>query len=693
MIAVLKKDLKVYMTSLLTYIYYALFFLLTGILFVNNCLKTGDTTFGYYVLSRSFPAVVLFVPIFTVRVYAREKKKHMDQLLLTAPISSWKIIIAKYLATVFAMVLPIFLSVIYPFCISAYGTLSVSFTAASYIACMLTVMFFVSVGTFFSSITSHPVLAVLLTYGSIFVLICAGMMHGIPDAISVYGIYNDMVSGIIRSGDVLYLLLFSVVLLVSSCILIKARWMRKFFGAGIKICMLFVVALGICAIGMYHTKVYDFTAENILTLSDETKQVLQQAEKPTLVYYLGKKSRANATYRELLAVYGSFNENIQIIYKDVEADPDFCDEYLQDINNINETSILVVSEDRQIYLDADDYVSSAYVSSYSVQSYLDLENQLTKAIHYVNSDESEQIMFVEGNGEEVLADRFLKLLKMDDYNIGAFNIEDAASETQQGFADGSKLAVINAPQTDYSERGIQALEDYLKEGGNLFITIDPLNEELSNLYHFLENYGISVQRGVVIEQEQGRYVNDTSYYLAPEIKDCVYTSEIKKQKAGLLTMTSKGIKAVDSQNGYQVTEVLKTSTQAFSKVGDFDHITSKGEEDVSGPFLVAAAAEKEGAGTLFVVSSNLFLHSDVDIESNSGNRKFFLDVVNRLTKHDNGITIAGKEINNQKAFYPTQSRTFAAWLVIAVIPIAMLGMGILVLYIRYRAGNRRREEA
>lgn len=684
MIAVLKKELKIYMTSMSTYVYYGFFFLMTGIFFVNSCLKTGDTTFGYYVLSRSFLAAIIFIPIFTVRIYAKEKREHTDQLLLTAPVLSWKIIVAKYIATMLVTGLPLFLSIVYPFSISAYGTLSVKFTAASYIACMLAAMLLLSIATFFSSIMSRPVLAILVTYSSVIVLWRVGLMHDIPDSISVYGIYNDMISGIIRSSDVLYLLLLSVVLLLSSCILSEGRRMRKFFLAGIKICALLVVAFGMGVVGMYHMKVYDFTAEELLTLSDETKQVLKQVKNPTSLYYIGKKSRANATYQELLAVYSDFNENIEIIYKDVEADPAFCDEYLGDIDNINETSILVVSEDRQIYLDAADYISSAYVSSYSVKSYLDIENQLTKAIYYVNSDQSEKIMYVEGNGEEVLADRFSKLLKMDDYDIGIFNIEEAVNLTQEGFGDNSKIAVINAPQIDYSEGAIRALEDYLEKGGNLFITLDPLNEELSNLYQFLENYGLSVQPGIVMEQEQGRYVYDTSYYLAPDIKDSVYTTEIKKQKAGLLTMTSKGIKAANPQNGYQVTEVLKTSTQAFSKVGDFDKITSKGEEDIQGPFSIAAVAEKEGEGSLFVVSSNLFLHSDVDIESNGGNRKFFFQVVNRLTKHQGGIMIEGKEVDNQKAYYPTQSRTLVACLVIAVIPVVIIGIGILVLFIRYR---------
>lgn len=691
MIAVLKKELKVYMTSLSTYVYYAFFFLMTGVFFVNNCLKTADTTFGYYVLGRSFLAIMIFIPICTMRLYAKEKKDRTDQLLFTAPVLSWKIVAAKYIATLLVIWFPLLLSVIYPLVMSAYGTLSVKFVAAAYIACMLVTMLLISVGTFISSMLSNPILAMIVSYavyGAVMLLrvveniVNEGMMSDVLCQISVYTKYNDMISGIIRSGDILYLLLLSIGFLLCACILIEGQRTRTFFPAGVKICVLLLVVFGISAMGMFHTKIYDFTAEELLTLSDETKQTLEKVENPTYVYYMGKKGRANATYQELLAEYHALNENVKIIYIDVEADPAFCDEYLSSIDNINETSILVLSQDKQIYLDAADYVSSIYTSAYSVQSYLDIENQLTGAIHYVNSDQSEEVAFVEGNGEEGLSDRFSKLLKMNNYDISTADIEEAANSIDKIFANDSKIAVINAPQTDYSENAISTLKYYLEKGGNLFITLDPLNEELTNLYQFLEDYGLSVQPGVVIEQEQGRYVYDTSYYLAPNIKDSIYTTEIKKKNMWLYTMTSKGMKTVESENGYQITEVLKTSTQAFSKTGDFDNMTSKGDEDIEGPFLIAAVAEKEGEGSLFVVSSNLFLHSDVDTESNGANRKFFLDVVNILTEHGDGIMIEGKEVGNQKAFYPTQSRTFVACLVIAVIPVIIIGIGILVWFIR-----------
>jgi len=693
MAAILKKELKVYMTSIWTYVYGALYFLVTGLFFVKNCLKTADTTFGYYVLNRSFLVVILFIPICTMFLFAKEKKEHTDQLLFTAPVSLWKIVTAKYIAALFIILSPLLLSVIYPLVMSSYGTVSVPFTAAAYIACLLTVLFLLAIGTCISSMVPNPVAAMLVSYivyGLIVLLhvvfnsIEEGMMRDGLLKMSVYAKYNDMISGIVRSGDVIYILLLSVAFLLAACIFAKGRHSHTVFLAGVKICILLAAAFGMSVIAMYHTKVYDFTAEQLLTLSDETKQVLKHIENPTYIYYMGKKGRANATYQELLSEYRGLNSNIEIIYKDVEADSAFYDEYLSDIENIHETSMLVVSKDKQIYLDAADFTSNIYESSYSIKNYLDIENQLTSAIYYVNADQSEKVVFVEGNGEKALSDRFTKLLKMNNYDIDTSDIEEAAHSIEKVFAKDSKAAIIHAPQADYSENAINTLKDYLEKGGNLFIILDPLNEGLNNLYQFLEEYGLSVQSGVVIEQEQGGYVYDTPYYLAPDIKDSIYTAEIRKRNMQLFTMTSKGIKAVGTKNGYQVTEVLKTSTQAFSKVGDFDNITGKGEEDIQGPFLIAAAAQKEGEGSLFVIASDLFLQSDVDMEANGENRKFFLDVVNILTEHEDGIMIEGKEINNQKAFYPTQSRTFVTCLVTGVIPVIIIGLGALVLFIRYR---------
>ena len=103
MTAVLKKELKGYYTSLFTYVYYGLFFLMLGVLFVRDCLNSYNTGFGYYVLSSAFVVVLVIAPLYTMRLLAQEKKNRTDQHLFTAHVSKMRERTAKVLTRVIVM--------------------------------------------------------------------------------------------------------------------------------------------------------------------------------------------------------------------------------------------------------------------------------------------------------------------------------------------------------------------------------------------------------------------------------------------------------------------------------------------------------------------------------------------------------------------------------------------------------------
>jgi ABC-2 type transport system permease protein len=445
-----------------------------------------------------------------------------------------------------------------------------------------------------------------------------------------------------------------------------------------------VVTVLLSGLGMKYTKVYDFTSERLLTLSETTRDVVSGITKSTTIYYMGLQSRANATYQELLQAYGNLNDNISICYVNVENDWDFRSEYLSSLDSVNEASILVASEDRQVYLDSADYTSSIQVSSYSYKSLLDIENQLTSAIYYVNSNNSEEMVQLTGSGEECLPDSFTNLLSMNNYELEDLNLPTQMTAMEQTFSDDTEVVVMNTPQTDYDEDALEEIGNYVEDGGNLLVVLDPLNEELPNLYAFLKQYGLDVQSGVVIETESANYMYDTAYYVIPQIKKNAYTEGVVGNGMQPLMMTSKGLKVVESEKGYEVTEVLKSGTGSFSKIDDFDDVTTKGDNDISGPFSLAAAAEKEGAGSVFVLTSNMFVNEDVDVDSNGANRKLFLDIINQLTGNETGIMIEGKEVGNQTAFYPTKTKSLVKVMTMVVIPVALILLGVVVLVIRYK---------
>lgn len=707
MLAVLKKELKSYYSSLFAYLYYAVFFLVTGIFFVTNCLTTYSTRFGYYALSRSFLVVAAIIPFCTMRLFAGERKSKTDQLLFTAPVSTFSVLAGKYLATVIFVLLPVLVSGMYPVWISGHGEMSVCFLMSSYIGVCLTTLALLSIGMFISSLTASPVLAAVMTF-VVYLLVFLGRLtenivaendgwyHFLHEG-SIYDKYNDMVSGIVRSGDIIYLLVIAVCFFILTWLALEIRRQSR---KKIAAYMAVVIAgtLVISLVSLFHTKVIDCTAEGLLTLSEQTEQAVSVIDKTTDIYYIGLRSRTNATYQELLKAYHDLNDNIVIHYKDVSMDNAFCEQYLSDISSVSESSILVVCGEKYIYLDSDDYVTTPQTSAYSYDRILKIEEQLTRAIVYTNAEEADKLCMVIGNGEEELNSGFKNLLMLNNYEFEEVNLPEEAASLQGAIPEDCKALLINAPQSDYSEDEIGILKDYLQSGGRLFVTIDPLNEDLERFTAFLKEYGLDVQPGIVIEQDASRYVYDTPYYLAPKIEDTEYTQEIVKENLNVLTMTSKGIIKNGKANGYICTDILTTGSTAYSKISDFDNLTTKAEDDISGSFSVASCSENPEEGYLFLITSNIFFNEEADTESQGANRRFFIEILGQITGTGSNVWIEGKDVGSQMALYPNGTRTMVKVVTIIVVPICIVLLGILVLLLRhknisfYRLKKRKKDE-
>lgn len=97
--AILRKELKAYLTSMTGYVFIAFILLLTGIYFTAYNLQAGYPIFGYTLSSITFVFLIV-TPVLTMRVLAEERKQKTDQLLLTSPVQVGDIVIGKYLAQI-----------------------------------------------------------------------------------------------------------------------------------------------------------------------------------------------------------------------------------------------------------------------------------------------------------------------------------------------------------------------------------------------------------------------------------------------------------------------------------------------------------------------------------------------------------------------------------------------------------------
>lgn len=183
--AVYKRELMSYFSSLQAYIYLGLFVCVTGIFYTIVNIVYGYNDFASYVLSNSFYLLFIYaiaIPILTMRLFAEEKKHKTDQLLLTAPVSVWEIVLGKYFASVSIYLAGVVVITIFPIIIACNGTLPVANTICGYVGMILFSMCMLAVGTLISSLTEEPVISVIASavFGLI-VLFFNSIVSVLPD--------------------------------------------------------------------------------------------------------------------------------------------------------------------------------------------------------------------------------------------------------------------------------------------------------------------------------------------------------------------------------------------------------------------------------------------------------------------------------------------------------------------------------
>ncbi|MBK8498473.1 MAG: ABC transporter permease subunit [Flavobacteriales bacterium] len=124
MLALIRKEVRAFLGSLIGHIVIAVFLLLTGLMlwvFPDNILDSGYADMGplFFV----GPWVFLFlVPAVTMRSFSEEKRTGTIEVLLTKPLTELQIVLAKYIAAVLLVLLALLPTLVYVWSVDRLST-------------------------------------------------------------------------------------------------------------------------------------------------------------------------------------------------------------------------------------------------------------------------------------------------------------------------------------------------------------------------------------------------------------------------------------------------------------------------------------------------------------------------------------------------------------------------------------------
>jgi len=231
--AIYKREMQNYFKSPQAYVFMAAFILLSGFIFSVYNLLTLSSDMSYTFSSMSL-VYILIIPILTMRLMSEDRKNKTDQLLLTAPVTLWDVVLGKFLAAVTVLMLTLAVSFVFVIMISIFGIPSYGEIFAAYFGFFLLGMALVALGLFLSSLTDSMVTAAVSTFGIVFLLYLLDSVVRYIDAewlsvligwLSAYTRFQDFGMGLLSlSGIVYYFSFAGIFLFLTVQTLQKRRW-------------------------------------------------------------------------------------------------------------------------------------------------------------------------------------------------------------------------------------------------------------------------------------------------------------------------------------------------------------------------------------------------------------------------------------------------------------------------------------
>jgi ABC-2 type transport system permease protein len=221
-----KKELKESFSGPLIYVLSALFCCLMGWLFFNYLVASGHRDLTTVSLTNSVLVptfgnmnfIFLFLaPLLTMRLLSEEKKMHTMEFLFLSQLTTLEIIIGKFLASFLMAAFMLSSTLLFPIVLAMSGYSDWGTVLTSYSGILLSMMAYLSVGLFASSLTENQIVAAVISFclllGLMLLVITSQATHNLIVAeifqyMSTPYHFESFVRGSVRSFNLVYFISF-----------------------------------------------------------------------------------------------------------------------------------------------------------------------------------------------------------------------------------------------------------------------------------------------------------------------------------------------------------------------------------------------------------------------------------------------------------------------------------------------------
>ena len=179
-----RREVGSYFLSPIAYVVAIFFLAIMGASFWMLAWILSDGTSGASVMKQLFGsiffwiAVMMVVPVLTMRVFAEEKRSGTMETLMTAPVTDTEVVLAKYAGALGFFVVMWLPTLAFAFILRKFSALTAPVDLgpmlAGYLGTFMLGSFYLSIGLFCTALTRNQILAAI----SCFALICMAFFAG-----------------------------------------------------------------------------------------------------------------------------------------------------------------------------------------------------------------------------------------------------------------------------------------------------------------------------------------------------------------------------------------------------------------------------------------------------------------------------------------------------------------------------------
>ncbi len=529
MYSLFRKEIKTFLGSLTGYLVIVVFLVLTGLFLwvfpgTYNIPDNGYATLeGLFLLA---PWLYLFlVPAITMRLFADEKRSGTIEILLTHPISDFKLVLAKFFAGLMLVLFTLLPTLLY--FLSVYllgnpvGSIDIGSTWGSYIGLFFLAAIYVAIGVFSSSLTDNPIISFVMAMTISFVFYLGfdfvasiEIPYLFGQVLSYFSINNHYLSisrGVVDLRDMIYFAGMSLwFLYITAVFLRKGNWNRR----KVKI-NLAVFTAGVLSVFFISTNFLyriDLTSDKRYSLSEVSKDIISNSSEIIEIEFFldgelepGLKKLQQEVLEKIavLNVYAPKPIRIKIVdpYKSGNAKrrEEFQNQLIQkgikpvSFNRKTESGVstrfifpgaIVRSGQKEVavnFLKNNPDFSYEVNFNHSVES---VEFELVYAFQNLMRNDITTVGFLEGhnglNRYEVLD--FSNSLSAD------FKVVRATIQTIVPVDSGIDILIVAGPKTPFTEKEKFVIDQFVMNGGKVVWLIDPVMVSLDSLSNGFQTF-------------------------------------------------------------------------------------------------------------------------------------------------------------------------------------------------------------